>query len=115
MASVNRIALLDATALTVASTNGTAKALEGFQTDFVAWLNVSANDGATTVTAKIQHSADNSNWVDVGTFATVVNTTGVKSLDITIHLLPYVRCNVALSGVTTAATCLVSLHYDKKR
>jgi len=115
MACMNRTVLLEVTALTAANTSSPVRVLELLQTDFAGWLHVSANDGATTVTANIQHSADGTNWVDVGTFATVVNTTGVKSLNITAHLFPHVRCNVALSGVTTSATALVVLYHDKKR
>jgi hypothetical protein len=113
MASVTKVSLLASTAL-VASNNGTAAVLESLSTDFIGWLSVTVNDGATTVASKIQHSADGSNWVDLAAFTNVVNTTGTQALQITANALPYVRSVVTLSG-TPSATVAISLYHDKKR
>jgi hypothetical protein len=112
MASVARLNLISGAL--VATTNGSTKVLEALSENFVAWLNVSANDGSTTVAAKLQHSADGTNWVDLGSaFTNVVNTTGVQALQLNVNILPYVRGVATLTGVS--ATVEISLYYDKKK
>ena len=118
MASNSRIKLIDR-ALT-ASVNGDVFDLPDSAKKFIAWLNVSANDGATTVSAKIQHSPDKVNWIDVVSFANVVNTTGVEAkheasfVVANQGLFPNVRCVVTLAG-TPSATVEVSLWFDPDR
>lgn len=113
MASVSRVELKSG-ALT-ASANGSSIALESFSKSFVGWLHVSACHAATTVAAKIQHSADGTNWVDLETFTNVVGTTGVQAGQITEAVLPFVRGAVTLSGATQSATVLMSLYFDKEK
>jgi hypothetical protein len=114
MASVQNQILQASTALTAATTNGTGVSLGVGDTDFCTFINVSACNGATTVAAKIQHSPDNSNWVDLVSFTSIVGATGTECKDITVHVMPYVRSVVALSGVTKAATVSIHLFYDRK-
>lgn len=113
MASVSKVDLVETEALTADKT-GSSKVLEPHFVDFVGWLNVSANDGSTTVDVTIQHSADNSNWEDVDSFTSVVNTTATEALQITANLLPYVRAFVDLTG-TPSATVAVALYYRSDR
>ena len=110
MASVGRVELLAATALT-ASVNGGAKTLESYSDKFIPYLRVSANNGATTVNCDLQHSADGTNWVTVASFAAVVNLTSTQALTTVEKLLPKVRAVVTLTGVS--ATVEVALYYDK--
>lgn len=111
MASVYRVELLSTTALTAVN-NGTAKVLEAHSDKFVGWLNVSVNDGATTVAAKIQHSADGTNWEDLASFTNVVNVTSTEAIQIALAVLPHVRSVVTPTG-TPAATVAVALYHDK--
>ena len=113
MASVNRLELIPVTALTAATNNGERKSLGIFDCNFVAWAKTTVINGATTVAAKIQHSANGTDWEDVVAFTNLVGTLGFESKQITINLLPHVRAVVALSGVTLAATTQVALYNDK--
>lgn len=81
---------------------------------FIGWLHVSANDGSTTVSAKIQHSPDGTSWVDLATFANVVNTTGYESIQITDNVFVNVRAVVTFVG-TPSATVKVQLWYDENK
>lgn len=112
MSSVMALELIPVTAM-VATTTGSTKVLELLQNQFLGWLDVSANDGATTVDVNIEHSADNQNFVTAASFTQVVNTTSrqAKSID---KLLPYVRAKATLAG-TPSATVKVFLYYDKAR
>lgn len=114
MASVNRIVLQEATLLT-ATTTSTAKSIELLHHFFVPWLNVTTANGATTIAAKIQHSANGTHWVDLVTFANIVGTTGVQAPQGPYFVLPFVRSVVTLTGVTLSATVEVALYTDKYR
>jgi len=113
MASVQKTELLASTALT-ASLDGSGKALEPHQINPVGWLDVSVNDGSTTIDCDIEHSADGSNWVVVGSFTQVVNTVSRQELQITKNLLPFVRASITLAG-TPAATVAVSLYHSIRK
>lgn len=115
MASVIRQDLVPASAITAATTNGESKNVELLQTDFLGYIVVSAINAATTVNAKIQDSADGTNWNDVVSFTALAGVTGYEKKDITAKLFPYVRAVVTLSGATKSATVAISLHSDKKR
>lgn len=112
MASVGKVTLQASTALT-ASADGTAKILEQKSTGFVGWLKASAVNGATTIATKIQHSANGTDWVDLGSFTNLVGVSGFEAIQITSSVLPYVRSKVTLTGATQAATVDVSLYLDK--
>jgi len=112
MASVALIQLFDATAIT-STTTASSKTLEATQVDFIAWLDISVNDGATTVDVDIEHSADNSSFVVAASFTQVVNSTGQEAINIS-KLLPYARAKITLAG-TPSATVKVSLYFDKRK
>jgi hypothetical protein len=112
MASVDKITLLSSTALTDNAT-GTAQALELKQRDFVAYISATAVNGATTVAAKVQHSADGTNLLDAVTFTSIAGATGREAKAFTIPLMPYVRATVTLTGATKAATVAIDLFFDK--
>lgn len=114
MASVSRIELLPSTALTATNT-ADAKVLEIGSVNFIGWLKATGVNGATTVAAKIQHSANGTDWVDLVSFTSLVGVNGFESKQITDNVLLYVRSVVTLSGATQAATVLVSLYHDKGR
>lgn len=112
MASVMKIPLLAQEALT-ADKVGSSVALELYQSDFLGYIDISANDASTTVDCDIEHSADGTNWIVAGSFTQVVNTTGQEAISID-KLLPYVRANVDLTG-TPAATVEVALYTSKSK
>jgi hypothetical protein len=113
MASTSKITLASG-ALTASSTS-LASALPSSK-NYIGWLNVSANNGSTTVNAKIQHSPDGTNWIDFCTFAAVVNTTGVQAIHpasfavANQSLFPNIRSVITLTGAS--ATVEVSLWFD---
>ena len=113
MASVQKVSLLPSEALT-ASKTGDKKSLGMGDDGFVGWINISANDGSTTVDCDIEHSADGTNWEVLASFTQVVNTTAVESIQITNSVLPNVRANVTLAG-TPSATVEVALYHDRRR
>ena len=115
MASISKLDLLEATALTASITTD-AQALTAAADDFIAFLNVSANNGTTTVDATVQHSPDKTNWITVATFTQIVNVTGTQAI---LHgafatanqpLFPNVRSVVTLGG-TPSATVAVQLWF----
>lgn len=112
MASVVRVQLVSS-ALTATET-GSGVSLEPASQAFVGWLRVSAINGATTLNAKIQHSADKSNWVDLVSFTALVGVTGTEAKEITFAgVLPFVRGVVTLAGATQTATVDLALYHDK--
>lgn len=114
MASSSRLKLLDA-ALT-ATTTSDSQSLSAGSDKFIGWLNVSANNGSTTVAAKIQHSPDKTNWIDLCAFTNVVNTTGVQAVHqgavafSASQLFPNIRAVATLTGAS--ATVEISLWFD---
>lgn len=112
MASTSLNILLNTTALTDTTTNSDAKSLANGDAGFLAIMNVSACNVATTVAGKIQSSPDRTNWFDVGSFTNVVGTTNVQEIQITRSLYPNVRAVITLSGATKAATVKVDFWYD---
>jgi hypothetical protein len=97
----------------VATTTSAAQTLNQKDKSFIAWLNVSANNGSTTVSAKIQHSPDGTNWKDLATFANVVNTTSTEAINITTNVFGNVRAVATLTGVS--ATVIIQLWYDSDK
>lgn len=113
MASVSRVLLLESSL--TASTTGSSLSLEPYSTDFMGWIAASSVNPATTVMAKIEHSADGSNWVDLVSFTALVGVSGAEAKNVTTAVLPYVRANVTLAGATQAATVLITLQHDKRK
>ncbi len=111
MASVSALELIPVT-VAIATTTGVKKTTEWFQKDFIGWLHVSANNGATTITGKIEHSGDGTHWVTLATFSAITNVTGVQTVTITGPVLPFVR-GVATFTSGVSATVFMKLHYDK--
>jgi hypothetical protein len=84
---------------TVSSSNGGKAAL---------LLTGNTRDGSVTVI--VQHSDDNSVWVDLGTFAVVPTlTVASEVLELTETINRYVRVVVTLAGSTGSATTTVAL------
>ena len=110
MASVSQLTLVNG-AFTATET-GSSTALEPFSNSFIGYLHISANDGATTIDAKIQHSADNSNWIDLVAFTQVVNTTAFEAKQITNSVLPYIR-GLATFTAGNSATIKIGFYFDK--
>jgi hypothetical protein len=73
-------------------------------------LSVIANDRDGAVTVKVQHSSDNSTWIDKGTF-TVIPSLGLGSevIDLPGSISRYLRAVVTLAGSTGSATVTVAL------
>ena len=77
----------------------------------VAWLHVSAFSGFTGVVVKVQHSADNSTWADLATFATVTNVaTGTQRIVVAngTTVNRYLRASIDVTG-TGSVTALVAV------
>lgn len=92
------------------TTNGTAvdnatSSLRGS----VANLHVTANTRSTAVTVKVQHSTDNSSWVDLTTFANVSATTLTSERKTTTGTVNrYVRVQVTPTAGTGSITLSVA-------
>ena len=88
--------------------------LETNSDKFIVTIDATAVNAATTVSAKLQHSHDGSNWFDVVSFTNIVGVEGHEAKQVTDNLLPYVRASVTLAGATKAATVKVMLWFDKR-
>jgi hypothetical protein len=114
MASVSKLTL--DSGVHTASRTSESKALPETAKKFIGWLNVSTNNGATVIDAKIQHSPDNVNWIDFCTFTTVTNTTSKQAKHESSFavanqgLFPNIRSVITQTGVL--ATVEVSLWFD---
>lgn len=106
--------LLPATALTNNSTSD-EHVLEIGSDKFLATIDATSVNVATTVAAKIQHSHDGTNWFDLVSFTNIAGAAGHEVKQITDSVLPRVRSVVTLSGATKAATVTVVLWFDKRR
>lgn len=95
------------------NTSGAAVSLEGLQTDYVGFVDVSALGAGTTATIKIERSPNGSDWFDWISFS-AVSAVGKQIKDATAPGLSYARMLVSFVGGTTTATITLSLHYDKK-
>lgn len=117
MASTSKLTLVSA-ALTADNTS-LSQSLPPESKKHIAWLKVSANNGTTTVAAKIQHSPNGTDWIDFATFTNIVNTTGSQAIHEASFavanqaLFPNVRSVVDLTGAS--ATVEVSLWFDPSK
>ena len=83
--------------------------------DFIAWIEASAVNGATTVAAKIQHSPDGLNWKDLASFTNLVGVAGTEAVQVTVNVFQYIRSVVTLSGGTQVATVKVQLWHREDK
>jgi len=111
MAAVQKV-LIYSGSLTGNYTDGSVS-LEGLQTDFVGFLDVSAIGVGATVTVKIERSPNGTDYFDWITFSSA-GTVQKQIKDATAPGLSYARMSATFVGGTTTATIAVSLHYDKK-
>ncbi len=117
MASVAKKTLFNAQAVSGASTTSSVLSLDGRTDNFIAFLNATALGAGTTLSAKIQHSPNNSNWFDLVSF-TATNVVAAESKDQASfgvafqNVYPNIRAIAALAGGTTTATLTVELYYD---
>lgn len=73
-------------------------------------LHVTANTRSSSSVIKVQHSVDNSTWVDLITFTTVGSTTITsESLSVSGTVNRYLRANTTLSAGTGSITLTISL------
>lgn len=114
MASTAKQTLIDSQAITAASTTGTTFGMPGRSDYHVGFLKATSVNAATTVTAKIQHSPNGTDWFDLVTFTNIVGTAGSEVVNITAGVLPNIRGTVTLAGATKAATILVEI-YSRER
>lgn len=117
MASTYKLPILSE-ALTASKTSDSVS-LGPDSINFIGYLKVTANNGATTVAAKLEHSPDKINWFPLCTFTNIVNTTGSEVIYQgatgfqVACVLPNVRAVVTLTGIS--ATVDLSLWYDPRR
>lgn len=113
MSSTAKQTLIDSQALT-ATTAGSSFAAPPRGDHHVGFFKATSVNGATTVTAKIQHSPNGVDWYDLATFNNLVGVAGSQVIDITAGVLPNLRGHVTLAGVTLAATVLIEIYYRER-
>jgi hypothetical protein len=75
----------------------------------VAHLNIPVNDRNGTIVVKVQHSSDNSTWVDLVTFSTVSSSTvASQRVEVTSTINRYIRANYTVNGSSGSATVYVA-------
>lgn len=75
----------------------------------VGHIHVPTNTRNGTVVVKVQHSVDNSTWVDLITFATVaISTATSERVEVTGTVNRYIRAIYTVNGATGAATVYVA-------
>jgi len=111
MAAVQKIDVWSASV--TGNDSGAALSLDALQTDFVAFVNVSALGAGTTAIIKLERSPNNSDWFEWISFKSVA-AVGKQIKDATVPGLSYVRGSVSFAGGTTTATLAITLHHDKK-
>ena len=94
--------------VTVGGTGGTFQR-NASRIGAVGHLHCIAKAGTTpTLAVKIQHSLDNSTWVDLMTFATLNNATGKERIEYTGVIYRYVRCIYTITGTGPSFTFAVA-------
>jgi len=97
-----------------ASKNGESFNLPGRSDGHVAFLDATLVNGATTVTAKVQHSPDGVNWFDLVSFGALAGVDGNEVVNIAVGVLPQLRANVVLAGGTQIATVKVEVFFRER-
>jgi hypothetical protein len=93
---------------------GSSFNLVGRSQEHVAFLKAENVNAATTVTGKIEHSPDGTNWFDLATFAAIAGVAGSEIVNITVGVLPNVRANVTLAGGVQAADLTVEVYFRER-
>ena len=97
---LNPLSAKTATASNASVDNG-ASTTNGFS----AYLHVTAASGTTpSMTAKVQHSADNSTWADLGTFTAVTAANAYQRITGTGTVNRYLRAQYTISGTSPSFT-----------
>lgn len=89
-------------------TKSTGVQAPGATPPFMAFLNLSAIGGGTSLVVKLQHSPDGVNWIDLVTFA-AKTAVGVEAVAITGPVFPNLRVFPTFTGGTLTGTAEVSL------
>ena len=114
MASSNNVMFIQDEALTADSNVGSKKKLHNESSGFVGWIKAVDTNAATTVAAKVEHSPDGVSWFDAFSFTNIVGTDSEELIQVnddSVHLLPFVRSSVTLTGVTKESTVTVGLFF----
>jgi hypothetical protein len=112
MASVQKLRLLEKAAA-AADQTGAAQSLLPKSGNFIGVIRTVNQNGATTVTAKIQHSPDGTNWADYIAFTAINATSGFEVKHPTNQpILPHVRAIATVTGATKLADIYVDLFFD---
>jgi len=97
------------------TTNGALVDLPKRTGKYLAYLNVTAINGATTLDVKLQHTPDKVNFYDLGSaFAQLVGVTGNESVAIPADAYQFVRMVATLAGATQDATFVCELYFDEE-
>jgi hypothetical protein len=111
MASTQKVALM-AEAAAAADKTGTAANLQPKSGGLIGVIRTANQNAATTVTGKIQHSPDGSNWSDLTSFTAINATSGFEVKTITGPVLERVRAIATVAGTTKLADIYIDLFYD---
>lgn len=107
-----RVLAANSTIATATTTNGTSVDNAAASTNGgVAHVHVTANTRNGTTTIKVQHSVDNSTWVDLVTFATVaISTTTSERVTVAtgVSVNRYLRSQIVTAGATGSITSTAS-------
>lgn len=100
------IRVLNPLSAQTATGNGTAvDNLVSTANGYSAYLHVTAVSGTTpSMTAKVQHSADNSSWSDLATFTAVTAANGYQRITGTGTVNRYLRAQWTITGTTPSFT-----------
>lgn len=112
MASGQLANLYNAAITTDTTTNGDRAPLQPRVNAFIGWLQVSGFT-AGTFDAKIQHSPDGTNWVDLVTFTQATGNT-TEAVNVTANVFHNVRAQI-VSASSADATVKVQLWYDENK
>lgn len=115
MASTQRVTLYSATGLSATSTDGEKVSLPTRARNPIGYLVVANANGATTVTAKIQHSPDGVvGWTDLIAFTATSAGAAANEVKLpsSVLMLPYVRAQIVLGGATKLADVSIDLYVE---
>lgn len=120
MASSNRVNLIDPTTGLTATTTGAATSMGPRTKKFVGYVAVTALGAGTTLTPKIQHSPDGTNWFDLVSFTALVATGSELKYENNFTVanspvLSQVRGVCTFAGGTTTGTVRLDLWFDEDK
>lgn len=115
MASVGHKNLLTQAALAAATTAGDTYGVLPKSNGFVGKLKVANAHAATTVTAKIQHSPNGTDWFDLMAFTATAAGAAADEIKVpTVPVLANLRAHVVLGGATKLADVTIDVYFDPK-